>query len=517
MTTPNTPANPPSDPAAEAAPKPRKEKLLPFSGSGESGGGAHDLNAKIAGMESALTKLEKRLATSTKSMQASIKKGEKNHDTLDAGLSKTKDQIGAIDLSLASLSTLTTRLSEANQQVSQELIKGLTEQQGRIEEGADQRQQDHQQLQGLIERSTLIEERLQGVTLQLAQASEQGANSLRELELRLEQQQEAIKSSINTHLEQAVAAQNAVVVALQAELASKAVALEQGLNQAQVTIETQQETLAEQQQITETLQQSTYSLHKQGDALQQQAVRHGMGISFNTRMQHRNYRLLGGSMLLLALVVGVMFALNHNQHAEEQATITTVEQTFIQHTTQQQQSLVALMDTLEQELGGVRAELNTQRDSTDGYQQENQRLQQTINGLEQQLSQLNSQLEVVDEQAQNIDGRLTALAPNRNFGRDNTIRNSTWLAQQDPTHFAIYLTTVTEKQQLYTLAQRHGPRLQQELAFLEGKGDESSQFALFYGNFVSQQEAEAVLRRMPRMDPRTAPRVVTMQDIQQAI
>lgn len=106
------------------------------------------------------------------------------------------------------------------------------------------------------------------------------------------------------------------------------------------------------------------------------------------------------------------------------------------------------------------------------------------------------------------------MRPHCTFGNDNVIHGQEWLAQQPADHYTIHLATTADKQELYKIAERYHNRLNDELAYLPVMVDRAQRYALLYGNYKSQNEADATLNQLPRIIQRRRPSVHSMKQVQ---
>ncbi|MCG8122654.1 MAG: hypothetical protein N0E55_01620, partial [Candidatus Thiodiazotropha taylori] len=134
--------------------------------------------------------------------------------------------------------------------------------------------------------------------------------------------------------------------------------------------------------------------------------------------------------------------------------------------------------------------------------------------MQQEIETLNQQISHIGDQVDTLDGRVNNIRPNRSIGKDGVIHSGQWIAQQPAENYTIHIATVTDKQQLYKLAERYSKQLQDELAYLPVSVNQSKQFALVYGNYTSRQEAESRLNGLPRYIERKKPSLHTMKQVQ---
>ncbi len=132
-----------------------------------------------------------------------------------------------------------------------------------------------------------------------------------------------------------------------------------------------------------------------------------------------------------------------------------------------------------------------------------------------QLTQLQQEIRSLGEKADNNAQRMSAIAPHRSFGLDNTIHPGSWLASQDQNHYVVEVMTVTDKQSLYQVATRWSQTLNRSnLSSVETQQDGQTLHTLFYGPFESKAEADQVSRRIPIMNYSQPPVARLISEVQ---
>jgi hypothetical protein len=206
-------------------------------------------------------------------------------------------------------------------------------------------------------------------------------------------------------------------------------------------------------------------------------------------VEKKHFRLLGGSVaLLLVALLGFYLYDNYNWMAEQQQNLQI--QSDVANNSQQ---LVANENLLVQ-LG----------DKT----LQNDKL------MQQEIATLNQQISHISDQVDTLDGRVSNIRPNKSIGKNGVIHGEQWLAKQPAENYTIHIASVTDKQQLYKLAERYNNQLQDELAYLPVAVNQKRQFALVYGNYATLKEAENRLNGLPRYIDRKRPSLHTMKQVQ---
>jgi chromosome segregation ATPase len=134
--------------------------------------------------------------------------------------------------------------------------------------------------------------------------------------------------------------------------------------------------------------------------------------------------------------------------------------------------------------------------------------------MQSEITHLNERLMKIGDQVDTLDGRVTNMGPQRTFGNGNVIRGADWISKQHPEHHTIHLATLDDKQEMYKLAERYHTYLKDDLAYLPVNIKGSLHYALIYGNYSTETDAESSLSRLPRMIQRQRPSVHTMERVQ---
>ncbi|MES9871176.1 MAG: SPOR domain-containing protein, partial [Sedimenticola sp.] len=141
-------------------------------------------------------------------------------------------------------------------------------------------------------------------------------------------------------------------------------------------------------------------------------------------------------------------------------------------------------------------------------------LESAVEDQKAKLAKLQEQIETVEEKSDSANGRLSAMAPHRQFGTDSIIHGPTWLAKQDPENYVVRLISANDKEKLYQAAQRWGRYLKEDLAFYETSDAGQGKFVLVYGAFSDAASARKAAQRLPTIDPWQRKQVERMISIQ---
>ena len=85
--------------------------------------------------------------------------------------------------------------------------------------------------------------------------------------------------------------------------------------------------------------------------------------------------------------------------------------------------------------------------------------------LNDKLTVVNKKVQNLNDQSQSLDGRISRISPLNDFGGDNTIHGTQWLAEQSPNTFRNCTGNVSNKKEMYEIAMRYNHYLKQPLAY----------------------------------------------------
>ncbi|WP_232433048.1 hypothetical protein [endosymbiont of Ridgeia piscesae] len=253
------------------------------------------------------------------------------------------------------------------------------------------------------------------------------------------------------------------------------------------------------------LSQAVNQLNSETDALQERSNQQEQGISSVIQDERHHFKMLGISLILVVLAVAVFSSYQQYRWHQENKLDQRVAQQFDLNAQQQ----VAMA----QQVASLQQQLSAQHAAASAHQQDSEAMAQQVKVLKQKITRLKSELANMGDSVESLDGRVVAIAPLHQFGSDNTIHGPEWLASQPSNHYAIRLTSVASKQQLYKIADRYGHYLKQDLAYLKS----GNHYQLIYGSFNSYRAAASAMRRMPSPDYRNRPQVEQLARIQARI
>lgn len=490
----------------------KQENLIELEGMPSASSLPNELNNKIGKIDTDLDDLRSELKKTNRSVKTSLTHLSDKGSDLTSKVSETYQQLGALDDAYKSLTEKSTTISKD--------IKAISKQ---INQVSDKSDTDIGLLsngyQALIARTDELAKKSKQTTQTLNKSIKDNANMLQELESALVAEIDSLAKSSQERDE---------------SLADKSAEISKNLNRAEEEIKTNQARLLKLQEVDQAIEKrvtnveataeelgkksrelsrSTTALNKQttllSDAIDELRIRtdeHDDQISdLQDRVEKgaralvslimvekRHFRILGASLalLLVALLVFVGYE-NANWNSESQ--INTALQSDI--------------DSTAAHLAETDAQLVELSKQTIASEQATQ----------QELTDINDRLVTIGDQVDTLDGRVTNMRPHRKIGNDNVIHGSAWVARQPAANHTIHLATVSDKQELYKLAERYHSQLKDDLAYLPVTVRNEQRYALIYGNYSAQADAESALNRLPPMIERHRPSLHSMQQVQSFI
>ena len=212
----------------------------------------------------------------------------------------------------------------------------------------------------------------------------------------------------------------------------------------------------------------------------------------------KHYKGFALAIVLIAASIGVMSYLNQGQFSEIAQKDSNIENQLVS-----QQTAISKNET---EIASLQQQNLAETD---------EQIKASIQQQNEQLVQLENEIRSLGEKADNTAQRMSAMAPHRSFGLDNTIHNASWLAAQDQNQYVVEVMTVTDKQSLYQVATRWSNLMNRaNLSFIEKQQNESTLYTLYYGPFESKAAADQISRRLPVMNYSQPPMARQISEIQ---
>ena len=240
------------------------------------------------------------------------------------------------------------------------------------------------------------------------------------------------------------------------------------------------------------------SLEERSDESEKQLEEHASLLAMASDQIGRHFKGFALAMVLIAMTLGVLTYLNQSQLSE-----------------------MSLLDSvMEKQLDTQQSAISNNANDIASLQQQNlaetdQQIKASILEQNDQLAQLEKEIRNLGEKADNNAERMSAMAPHRSFGLDNTIHSASWLAAQQQDQYVIEVMTANDKQSLYQVATRWSNIFNRaNLSFVEKQQDNQTLYTLIYGPFDSKAIADQVSRRIPVMNYSQPPVARLISEIQ---
>ncbi|MET0083781.1 MAG: hypothetical protein ABW079_12245 [Sedimenticola sp.] len=481
---------------------------------------AVDLNSKLTRIEIDLTGLTRRLeSTDTRLMNLhfEMKSQEKVAERID----ETHAELQELQVAYQELIRQSVKLARKSDELSAQFLS-------QNEQIADQ----HEELSQLERRTGALESKTSLLSESL-ESRVKGLNAtLQSMESRFSEEiaasaqaSEARDRELAGRIDRVANTTASAVSALESKINTKTDELGAGLRQANQDITTLFGSANDLATHTGDLQQQvgvldvrTGTLEERADELEEQSERQQSAISTLFGNARRHLQWGAASLVLLLLLIGATAyhqadSLQQTAESDQQIKAELVSQN---QAVQQNSRELADIGNRATELQASQQQLKLELDSALQAEQEKLKLalDSAVEAQKAELAKLQEQIETVEEKSDSANGRLSAMAPHRQFGTDSIIHGTTWLAKQDPERYVVRLISANDKEKLYQTAQRWGRYLKEDLAFYETSDAGQRKFVLVYGAFSDAASARKAAQRLPTIDPWQRKQVERMISIQ---
>jgi chromosome segregation ATPase len=499
----------PSTVADDSSDNPAGKNLIQLESGTSAASLPNELNKKIGMIDADLDDLRSELSSANKGVKSKLLDLSEKGSDLTSKVSEAYRQLGELDSAYKSLSGKSTQISKE--------IKSVTKQLAQVSEKTESEMGTlNDGLLTLIERTDELSKKSKLTTKALNKSIKGNAKLLHELEGELlneihtlatdtQQRDDALDNKTDVISQDLVKAEEEIKAGQARLLKMQAVdqALENRIGLLDSTAQDLSKKSRELSRSTTILNNRTSELATAIEELRTQTAEHSEQISdlqgsteqtaralYSLIMvEKKHFRYLGGSIaLLLVTLLGFYLYNNSNWLAEQQ------QNQMIQSGVTENSQQLAANENLLLQLG-------------DKALQNDKVMQQEIETLNQQISHIGDQVDT-------LDGRVSNNRPNSSIGKNDIIHSDHWIAQQPAENFTIHIASVSDKQQLYKLAERYSNQLQDELAYLPVTVNQGQQFALVYGTYATRLEAESKLNGLPRYIDRKRPSLHTMKQVQ---
>jgi len=485
---------------------PQENKLIHLGVEARANGQAKDINIKIKLLEDSLYALQSELAVINKSVDAGMARlGDSDLD-LTSKVAETYKRLGEIDSTYKALSVISDNIDSEVKKLTEEISDIAAQSAADIAGQSSQFTQLHEQV---VDRVNELVSQSQDTSTQLAQSIKDNTDALLKLEKGLVAEIDSLANTTrerSDNIEQEVESSKARILKLQSvdvALEKRAALVEAdaaNLTQKSEKLRTSVELL---DMRTGELSTLIDKLLEEGEkhasliaTLQDKTVEMAMAIKALAGTENRHFKIVSGFLLVALLAIAGLYF--YHQSEMTQDAVVTAERTQVvdQHISSLQQDSMNSALTISE----VQDNLITLNKK-----------------LDDKIKTVNNKLQTVDDQAQTLAGQINNMSPFSQIGSNNVIHGPNWLAQQPVEQFAIQVTTVNDRQGLYETALRYSRILNDELSYYTLKTAGGEKFVLISGGYSSDQEAAAVIRRLPRYVNLQRPAITRMAEVQQQL
>ncbi len=461
-----------------------------------------EINTQMTALESSIDKLNKKLNTTNRQIKSDVKRLTESDADITEKVADTYKQLGVIETSLENLNAESSKINADLKKVNKQ-IKTFEKQSAAalntaIEQQAEINGEFRDSHDAIIKRAEKLSKKVSTISTKLNKSIRDNSKALTALEAKIVSELENIAQASEqrdsdldgkiTSANDEISTQKAKMLMMQKvdeALEKRAAALEdttskliddsEELRKSTDALDVLTTKLAGEVEALEihTAQLAAQNAEQQGfiDTLQQKSEELATSLLALARLEKKHVSILGGISLLLLLAIIGLFVFDQYQRNQDGLA---------------QSDRATAVD---QQVNQLQGQVQNEQLASQVFEAEIAGLQQNIDSIKQEMQGMNDQVE-------SLDGRVQYLAPLYNFGSDNTIHGSHWLQQLKPEQFSIRIADVSDKQELYEIAQRYNNYFTQELAYFVNSDD---QYTLIYGGqFETEQEVVDAVAEMPR-------------------
>ncbi len=490
-------------PADEAPPE---SKLIHLENETRAIGQAKDINAKIGLLETSLSDLQTELDVINRSVDEGLERLSDSDLDLTSKVSETYKRLGEIDNTYKALSSISENIDKEVRKLSIEIEDVATQSATELENHNVQMTGQHEQL---VERVNELVAHSHETNSQLSQSIKDNTDALLKLEKELVAEIDSLASTTSErsdHLEKELESSKARILQLQAvddALEKRAASLENTsarLTQASKELETSIGMLDMRTDELSTMVDKLLEYSEKHSSLigslQDKSVEMAMSIRALAGTENRHFKILSSFLLLAIIAIAGLYFYHQSEMSHD--AIVTAERTQL----------------VDQQITGLQQD-NLKSEVTISEVQD--KLVALNEKLEGEVRTLNGKLQTMNDQADSLDGRISSISPFSQIGSGNVIHGPQWLSQQPADHFAIQVAAVSDKNEMYDIAQRYNHYLKDELSYYTHNSGSGEKYVLVSGGYAGEQEADAVIWRLPRYVNFQRPVLIRMADIQKRL
>jgi len=471
-----------------------------------------EINNQMTAVEGSISTFTKKLNATNKKIKTDVTRLTTSDAEITDKVTDTYKQLAVIDNTFEGLSKqskkITVDLKKINSTLSAFKKSSTTALNHVIDTQSEVNEEVKQQHEKLIQRAEKLSKNAKTISTKLTKSIRENSKALAELEIKIitdlenvaqlsQTRDDKLNDKIKTSNDE-IRSQKAKMLLMQS--------VDEALEKRAAALEITSEKLIEDSQslkdTTNTLDILTSKLSADVESLESHTARLAQEnieqqaqideLQVNTgsltrtllalaMLEKKHFRALAaGSLLLLLAVIATFF---YGEYARD-----TDQAVEVQRNTVINEQVSNLQNKVEDE------QMASQVFYSEIIELQNN-LTQVKSELQQKTEAITAEIVEMNDEVQSLDGRVQYLAPLYNFGSDNTIHGSQWLSTLDQNKVSIKVATVTDKQEMYDIAQRYSNYFTEELAYFISA---DKRYTLIYGGkFNDEQQIKDTLRRMP--------------------
>ena len=474
---------------------------------------AHDINAKINLLESSLDQLQSELDMINSSVDEGLERLSDSDLDLTSKVSETYKRLGEIDNTYKSLSSISENIDSEVKKLATDLENISSRSAADLEKlestSAGKSAELALQHEDLVEHVNKLVQDSQETGEQLTQSITENTDAMLKLEKELVAEIDSLANATNErseNIENEVDIARAKILQLQAvddalekradSLETSAADLTQKAKELHASVgllELRTEELSTQiDQLLETSEKHGSMIA----AIQDNAAQLGRSLAALTGTEKTHFRILSGAFIVALIAIALLYF--YQQSINNDDTLLTAERTQL----------------VDQQITGLQADNQVSAANMSDVQKDlvvlNQKLADEVSSMEYKMQSM-------DDQVQSLDGRINDISPFSQFGKNNIIHGPQWLTRQDANGYVIQLAAVTDKKELYEIAQRYNHYLKDELSYYTLTDEGRDRYILVSSGYGSERHAASALWDMPRYINRQRPVIAHMSAVQDSI
>ena len=457
-------------------------------------------------LESNLSELQAELDVINKSVDEGLERLSDSDLDLTSKVSETYKRLGEIDNTYRALSIISENIDSEVKKLTTEIEDVATRSAADLENHNSKMTEQHEQL---VDRMNDLVRHSQETNTQLTQNIKKNTDALLQLEKELVTEIDSLANETKQRsddTEKEVESSKARILQLQTvddELEKRASSLETTADRLTQTSKQLDTSISLLDRRTDELSAIVDRLLEYSDrhsslisALQDKSVELAMSIRALAGTENKHFKILSGFLVIAILAITGLYFYHQSEMSHD--AILTAERTQVvdQHISSLQQGNMKSAVTIAEVQDNMVA-LNDK--------------------LEEEVKTLNGKLQNINDHTQSLDARVSNISPFSQIGSNNIIHGPQWLSQQPADNYVVQVASVTDKNDLYDIAERYNHYLKDELSCFTIKSGQSEKYVLVSGGYTSEADAASVIRRLPRYVNFQRPVMTRMGNIQKQI